>query len=415
MTVELKDIEAAARIIEGQVIETPFLESRTLSEIAGARVFLKFENHQFTASFKERGAYNKLTSLDAAQRKAGVIACSAGNHAQGVAYHAARLGIPAVIVMPRYTPFVKVEHTRRFGAEVILEGENFDGAKEYALAAATERGLTMVHPYNDEKIIAGQGTCGLEMVKAHPELDALIVAIGGGGLISGISIAAKALKPSIEVYGVEMVRFPAMYHAMKGTEPSFAVSTIAEGIAVKEPGTLTKPIIAKNVREIFLVDEGDIEEAIVMLLEIEKTVVEGAGAAPLAALLRNRAKFAGKTMGLVLGGGNIDPLMMAEIIQRGMVRSGRLSRVLVEIRDVPGSLAKVAACVAENNANIDEVRHQRAFAQLAVQNAELELVLKTRNREHVNQIVAALEACGFKARAHAVDAGESGFQGKDVQ
>ena len=397
--VTLDDIRAAAKVIEGQVVETPFLESRTLSEITGANIFLKFENHQFTASFKERGALNKLTSLDAAQRRKGVIACSAGNHAQGVAHHAARLGIPAVIVMPRYTPFVKVEHTQRFGAEVILEGENFDAAKEYAVKAAVERGLTMVHPYNDEKIIAGQGTCGLEMLTAHPGLDAVIVAIGGGGLISGISIAAKALKPSIEVFGVEMVRFPAMYHAMKGTTPSFAASTIAEGIAVKEPGTLTRPIIEKNVREIFLVDEGDIEEAIVMLLEIEKTVVEGAGAAPLAAVLRNRERFAGRRVALVLGGGNIDPLVMAEIIQRGMVRSGRLSRVLVEIRDVPGSLARVAACVAEHNANIDEVRHQRAFAQLAVQNAELELVLKTRNREHVQEIVTALGNCGFKARA----------------
>ena len=397
--VTLDDIRAAAKVIEGQVVETPFLESRTLSEITGASIFLKFENHQFTASFKERGAVNKLASLDAAQRKKGVIACSAGNHAQGVAYHAARLGIPAVIVMPRYTPFVKVEHTQRFGAEVILEGENFDAAKDYALKAAVERDLTLVHPYNDEKIIAGQGTCGLEMLAAHPELDAVVVAIGGGGLISGISIAAKALKPSIEVYGVEMVRFPAMYHAMKGTTPSFAASTIAEGIAVKEPGTLTRPVIAKNVREIFLVDEGDIEEAIVMMLEIEKTVVEGAGAAPLAAVLRNRERFAGRRVALVLGGGNIDPLVMAEIIQRGMVRSGRLSRVLVEIRDVPGSLARVAACVAEHNANIDEVRHQRAFAQLAVQNAELELVLKTRNREHVQEIVTALGLCGFKARA----------------
>jgi len=414
VSVSLKDIEAAARVIRGQVVETPCLESRTLSEITGATVFLKFENHQFTASFKERGALNKLTSLDAAQRKKGVIACSAGNHAQGVAYHAARLAIPAVIVMPRFTPFVKVEHTQRFGAEVILEGDNFDAAKEFALAAALERGLTMVHPYNDEKIIAGQGTCGLEMLTAHPELEAVVVAIGGGGLISGISIAAKAMKPSIEVYGVEMVRFPAMYHAMKGTEPTFAASTIAEGIAVKEPGTLTRPVIERNVREIFLVDEGDIEEAIVMMLEIEKTMVEGAGAAPLAALLRNRERFAGKRVGLVLGGGNIDPLMLAGIIERGMVRSGRLARVIVEVRDLPGSLARVTACLAEQNANIDQVHHQRTFTSLAVQNAELDLVLKTRNREHVGQIVAALQACGFKARAHAVDAGESGFPGKDV-
>ncbi|HEX4779724.1 MAG TPA: threonine ammonia-lyase [Usitatibacter sp.] len=413
--VALKDIQAAAKVIEGQVVQTPFLESRTLSEITGATVFLKFENHQFTASFKERGALNKLASLDAAQGKKGVIACSAGNHAQGVAYHASRLGIPAVIVMPRFTPFVKVEHTQRFGAEVILEGDNFDAAKEFALAAAVERGLTMVHPYNDEKIIAGQGTCGLEMLTEAPGLDALIVAIGGGGLISGISIAAKALKPTIDVYGVEMVRFPAMYHAMKGTEPTFAASTIAEGIAVKEPGTLTRPIIEQNVREIFLVDEGDIEEAIVMMLEIEKTMVEGAGAAPLAALLRNLGRFAGRKVGLVLGGGNIDPLMLAGIIERGMVRSGRLARVIVEVRDLPGSLARVTACLADQNANIDQVHHQRTFTSLAVQNAELDLVLKTRNREHVDQIVTALQACGFKARAHAVDAAESGFPGKDVQ
>jgi threonine dehydratase len=398
MTVTLKDIETAAEVIRGQVIETPFLHSRTLSQITGAEVHLKFENHQFTASFKERGAFNKLSSLTPEERRRGVIACSAGNHAQGVAYHARRLGIPATIVMPRYTPFVKVEQTRGHGAEVILEGDNFDGAKDFALKAAVERALTLVHPYNDEKIIAGQGTCGLEMMRARPDLDALIVAIGGGGLIAGISTAAKSMKPSIDVYGVEVKRFPAMYHAMKGTTPEFAASTIAEGIAVKEPGTLTLPIIRKNVKEVILVDEGDIEEAIVMLLEIEKTVVEGAGAAPLAALLRNRDRFEGKRVALVLGGGNIDPLMMGEIIQRGMVRTGRLSRIMVEIRDVPGSLAKVASCVAEQNGNIEEVRHLRAFTHLAVQNAELELVLKTRNREHVKEIVAALNNCGFNAR-----------------
>ncbi|MFZ3323649.1 MAG: threonine ammonia-lyase [Usitatibacter sp.] len=411
MTVDIKDIEAAAEVIRGQVVETPCLSSRTLSEITGAQVFLKFENHQFTASFKERGALNKLSSLDAAARAKGVIACSAGNHAQGVAYHASRLGIPAVIVMPRFTPFVKVEHTQRYGAEVILEGENFDAAKDYAMRSAVERGLTIVHPYNDEKIIAGQGTAGLEILRAHPDLDALIVAIGGGGLISGISIAAKALKPSIEVYGVEMVRFPSMYHALKGTAAQFAASTIAEGIAVKEPGAFTKPIIAKNVNEIFLVDEGDIEEAIVMMVEIEKTVVEGAGAAPLAALLRNRAKFTGKKVALVLGGGNIDPLMLSEIIERGMVRSGRLARILVEVTDLPGSLARVTAIIAQQNANIEQVHHQRTFTSLAVQNAELDLVLKTRNHEHVEQIVAALHRAGFRARAHAVDPAEPNPKG----
>ena len=403
MSVTLKDIEDAAKVIEGQVVETPCLHSRTLSEVTGAEIYLKFENHQFTASFKERGALNKLTSLDAAQRAKGVIACSAGNHAQGVAYHAHRLGIPAVIVMPRHTPWVKVEHTQRHGAEVILEGENFDGAKARAIELAAQRGLTLVHPYDDEKIIAGQGTCGLEMMKAHPELDTLVVAIGGGGLISGISIAAKALKPAVDVVGVEMVRFPGMYHAMKGTEPTFAASTIAEGIAVKEPGKLTSEIIRRNVSEILLVDEGDIEEAIVLLLEIEKTVVEGAGGAPLAAVLRNRERFRGRRVGLVLGGGNIDPLILAEIIERGMVRAGRLARVLVEVRDLPGSLAQVTACIAAQNANIEEVHHQRAFTALAVQNAEVDLVLKTRNHEHVAQIVAALKRAGFNARAHPVE------------
>jgi threonine dehydratase len=399
VTVELKDIQAAAKVIEGHVVKTPCLHSRTLSEITGAQVYLKFENHQFTASFKERGALNKLASLDAAQRKAGVIACSAGNHAQGVAYHAARLGIPAVIVMPRHTPYVKVEHTQKHGAEVILEGDNFDAAKSFAIDQAGKRALTLVHPYDDPRIIAGQGTCGLEMMTEHPQLDVLVVAIGGGGLISGISIAAKALKPSVDVVGVEMVRFPAMYHAMKGTEPQFAASTIAEGIAVKEPGKLAREVIAKNVSGILLVDEGDIEESIVMLLEIEKTVVEGAGAAPLAAMLRNRERFYGKKVGLVLGGGNIDPLMLAEIVERGMVRAGRLARVIVEVRDLPGSLAKVTACVAAENANIEQVHHQRAFTSLAVQNAELDLVLKTRNHEHVSQIVEALKKIGFNARS----------------
>jgi threonine dehydratase len=400
--VDLKDIEAAAKVIQGHVADTPCLHSRTLSEIVGAEVYLKFENHQFTASFKERGALNKLASLDPAQRKKGVIACSAGNHAQGVAYHANRLGIPATIVMPRHTPFVKVEQTQRHGAEVILEGDGFDQAKASAIELCRQRDLNFVHPYDDEKIIAGQGTCGLEMMAEHPQLDTLVVAIGGGGLIAGISTAAKAIKPAIEVIGVEVERFPAMYHAMKGTEPEFAASTIAEGIAVKEPGRLTRAIIGKNVADIVLVDEGDIEQAITLLLEIEKTVVEGAGAAPLAALMRHPERFRGRKVGLVLGGGNIDPMVLAEIIERGMVRGGRLARVLVEVRDLPGSLAKVTACLAEQNANIEEVHHQRAFTSLAVQNAELELVLKTRNHAHVEQIVAALERAGFKARAHPV-------------
>jgi threonine dehydratase len=397
--VELKDIEAAAKVIEGHVVRTPCLHSRTLSDITGAEVWLKFENHQFTASFKERGALNKLSSLTPEQRKKGVIACSAGNHAQGVAHHATRLAIPSTIVMPRHTPFVKVEQTQRLGAEVILEGDNFDAAKSHAVAECERRDLTFVHPYDDALIVAGAGTCGLEILQEWPALDAIVVAIGGGGLISGISTAAKAMKPSVEVVGVEVQRFPSMYHAVRGTEATFAASTIADGIAVKEPGKITREIVARNVAEIVLVDEGDVEQAIVTLLEIEKTVVEGAGAAPLAALLRHPARFRGRKVCLVLGGGNIDPLMLSEIIERGMVRAGRLARVTVEIRDVPGTLAKVSACVAGEGANIAEVYHQRAFTTLAVQNAELNLVLKTRNREHVARIVAALQREGFTARA----------------
>ena len=403
MSVTLQDIQDAARVIAGQVVRTPCLHSRTLSEITGAEVYLKFENHQFTASFKERGALNKLASLTPDEARGGVIACSAGNHAQGVAYHATRLGIPAVIVMPRYTPYVKVEHTRKHGAEVILEGDDFDCAKDHALALARSRNLALVHPYDDEKIIAGQGTVGLEMLEAWPALDMLVVAIGGGGLISGIATAARALKPSIEVIGVETRRFPSMYHALKGTKAEFEASTIAEGIAVKEPGKLTRRIIARLVAEVLLVDEGDIEQAIVMLLEIEKTVVEGAGAAPLAALLTAPERFRGRKVGLVLGGGNIDPLMLAGIIERGMVRAGRLARINVEISDLPGSLAKVTACIAAQNANIDQVHHQRAFTHLTVQNAELDVVLKTRNREHVREIVTALERAGFKARAYPLE------------
>jgi len=399
MTVELKDIEAAAKVIEGHVVRTPCLHSRTLSEITGAQVWLKFENLQFTASFKERGALNKLTSLTPEERRKGVIACSAGNHAQGVAHHATRLGIPSTIVMPRFTPFVKVEQTQRLGAEVILEGENFDGAKAHAFEECRRRDLTFVHPYDDPLIVAGAGTCGLEIMADWPELEMIVVAIGGGGLISGISTAAKAMKPSVEIVGVEVQRFPSMYHAVRGTQAQFAASTIADGIAVKEPGKITREIVARNVAEIVLVDEGDVEQAIVTLLEIEKTVVEGAGAAPLASLLRHPARFRGRKVCLVLGGGNIDPLMLSEIIERGMVRAGRLARVTVEIRDVPGTLAKVSATVAGEGANIAEVYHQRAFTTLAVQNAELNLVLKTRNRAHVAQIVEALRREGFAARA----------------
>jgi threonine dehydratase len=404
-TISLSNIQAARETLKGHIANTPCMHSRTLSEITGANVYLKFENHQFTASFKERGALNKLNSLTPAQRKAGVIAASAGNHAQGVSHHATRMGIPSVIVMPRFTPNVKVDMTRRHGAEVVLFGDDFDEAKAHAFQLAEQRGLTFVHPYDDEKVIAGQGTIALEMLEAQPQLDMLCIAVGGGGLISGMSIAAKALKPNIEVLGVETSRFPSMLAALKGETPAFGASTIAEGIAVREPGKLTLEIIKRLVGDIVLVDEGDIEEAIVMLLEIEKTVVEGAGAASLAAMMQHRERFVGKHVGLVLCGGNIDPLMLAEIIQRGMVRSGRLARIKVELRDLPGALAKITTVIADANANIEEVHHQRKFTNLPVQSAEVEFVLKTRNAAHVEEIVMRLGAVGFKARAHRNDGG----------
>ena len=400
MPVSLQDVRNAATALSGAVLDTACLLSRTLSDIAGAQVYLKFENHQFTASFKERGALNKLLSLDAAQRRAGVIAVSAGNHAQGVAYHAKRLEIPAVIVMPRFTPNVKVEQTRAFGAEVILHGENFDEAKAHALQVMAQRRLTLAHPYDDEKIIAGQGTIALEMLAAQPDLDVMMVPVGGGGMIAGMASAAKAIKPAIEMIGVETLRFPSMYSAFKGTKAEFGSNTIADGIAVKEPGILTLEIIRKQVDDIVLVDEGDIEEAMLLLLEIEKTVVEGAGAAGLAGLLCNRGRFAGKKVGVVLSGGNIDPLTLADIIERGMVRAGRLTRLQVQLRDLPGSLAKVTAALAEANANIEEVHHERAFTHLPVQSAVVDFVLETRGHEHVKQIIAVLEAAGFNTRLH---------------
>ena len=399
--VTLADIEAAAARLSGQVLDTPCVESRTLGEILGCQVFLKFENLQFTASFKERGALNKLASLVASgQPIKGVIAASAGNHAQGVAHHAQRLGLRAVIVMPRHTPTVKIERTRGFGAEVVLHGETFDEARDEALRLAANDGLTFIHPFDDPQVIAGQGTIGLEMMRARPELDTLVVAIGGGGLISGIAIAARAFKPELQIIGVQTSRFPAMVNAVTGTTHPQGASTIAEGIAVGRPGAITRRIVENLVDDFVLVDEGDIEQAIVMLLEIEKTLVEGAGAAGLAALLREPARFAGRKVGLVLCGGNIDPLLLASILERGMVRAGRLARIRVAARDTPGVLARITTIVAEAGANIDEVHHQRAFSMLSVQSVEVELVLQTRNRAHVQEVVQRLAGAGFEAVAN---------------
>lgn len=394
---DLADIHRAAERLQGQVLETPCVESRTLSQITGCQVFLKFENLQFTASFKERGACNKLAQLSEEERRRGVIAMSAGNHAQGVAYHAQRLGLRAVIVMPRFTPGVKVERTRSFGAEIVLHGDTLDEARAHALALAEAQQLVFVHPYDDEAIIAGQGTVGAEMLQAQPDLDALVVAVGGGGLIAGIAAAAKALKPGIEVIGVQTMRFPNMFNAVKHQALPQGGSTIAEGIAVGTPGKLTQALIEKHVDDLVLVDEGDIEHAIVLLLEIEKTLVEGAGAAALAALIKFPERLRGKKVGLVLGGGNIDPMLLAAIIQRGMVRAGRLARLRVCARDVPGSLARITAVISEAGANIDEVHHQRAFTLLAAQNVEIELVVQTRGRPHIQAVLDALHTAGFQA------------------
>ena len=393
----LTDIQEAAQRLHGHLLDTPCVESKTLSQLTGAQIYLKFENLQYTASFKERGACNKLSQLTDAERRRGVIAMSAGNHAQGVAYHAQRLGIRAVIVMPRFTPGVKIERTRGFGAEVVLHGDTLDASRAHALLLAERDGLVFVHPYDDEAVIAGQGTVGLEMLHAVPDLQVLVIAVGGGGLIAGMATAAKALKPGIEVIGVQTSRFPGMVNAIKGTHHPQGSSTIADGIAVGTPGVLTQAIIAQRVDDLLLVDEGDIEQAMVMLLEIEKTLVEGAGAAGLAALLKYPARFAGKKVGLVLCGGNIDPLLLAAIIERGMVRAGRLARIRVGARDIPGSLAKITATVADAGANIEEVHHQRAFTMLAAQNVEIELVLQTRGRPHIELVLQALRAAGFEA------------------
>ncbi len=399
--VTLRDIEAAAARLQGQVLDTPCVESRTLGQILGCQVFLKFENLQFTASFKERGALNKLALLvEAGEPIKGVIAASAGNHAQGVAHHAQRLGLRAVIVMPRFTPTVKVERTRGFGAEVVLHGDGFDAAREHALQLAAEQDLRFVHPFDDAAVIAGQGTIALEMLRQQPDLDTLVIAVGGGGLISGIASAARALKPGLQIVGVQAARFPAMVNAIKGTAHEQGTSTIAEGIAVGRPGEITRAIIGRLVDDLVLVDEGDIEQAIVMLLEIEKTLVEGAGAAGLAALVKEPQRYAGRKVGLVLCGGNIDPLLLQAIIGRGMVRAGRLARVRVAARDHPGVLARITAVVAEAGANIEEVHHQRAFSMLSAQNVEVELVLQTRNRAHVGAVLEAMRAAGFDATSY---------------
>jgi threonine dehydratase len=399
MPVSLDDIRAAAQRIAGAIERTPCLRSRTLSRLTGAEVWLKFENLQFTASFKERGALNKLLSLDAAVLRRGVIAMSAGNHAQGVAYHATRLGARAVIVMPRGTPNNKVHSTQVLGAQVILEGDTLADAARYARALEAREGLTFIHPYDDPAIIAGQGTVALEMLEQAPDLEALVVPIGGGGLASGMAVAAKALKPGIEVLGVEPRTWCAMYQRLNGLPVQVGGDTIAEGLAVRDVGELSLSILKSFMKEILLVEEETIEQAIVCLIEIEKTVAEGAGAAGLAALLEYPARFAGKRVGIPVCGGNIDSRLLSAVLMRGLMRDGRLVRLRVTIHDVAGSLARVAALIGEAGGNIVEVQHQRVFGTASAKSPEVEFMIETRDREHTQAILAALRAQGVNALA----------------
>ncbi len=394
--VDLAAVEAAQRTLKGSIVETPFALSRTLSDMLGGEIWLKFENLQFTGAYKERGALNRLASLDASERAAGVIAMSAGNHAQGVAYHANRLGIPATIVMPQGTPAVKVENTRALKARVILEGGTFEDSARITRKLARDEGFTFIHPFDDPKVIAGQGTIALEMLAAKPDLDDLVVPIGGGGLISGMGTAAKALKPSIRLIGVEAGLYPSMYNLVKHASLPIGGDTLAEGIAVKEPGALTRSIIARVVDDIMLVSEAEIERAVALLIAIEKTVVEGAGAAGLAAIIADRHRFRGRRVGLVLCGGNIDARLLASVLTRELARDGRLARLSIDIPDRPGQLAKVAAAIGGVGANIVEVYHQRVFTDLPAKGTELNLVIETRDAGHLAQTVSALESAGYR-------------------
>ena len=398
LPITIDDIHAAARTIAGAVERTPLRPSRTLSEIAGCEIWLKFENLQFTASFKDRGAYNKLMSLSPDERKRGVVAMSAGNHAQGVAYHAGRLGIPATIVMPVTTPFSKVKHTKGFGARVVLDGVTLSEASVRAHEIAEKEGLVFVHPYDDPKIIAGQATVAVEMLFDAPHLDAIVVPVGGGGLISGIAIAAKELRPQIEIYGVQTRVYPSMYNAVKGEQLPCLGQTMAEGIAVKDAGTLTTPVVRELVKDILLVGESDIEHAIASLLEIEKTLVEGAAAAAYAAVVANRQLFAGRKVGLVLSGGNIDMRLLSNVILRELAREGRILSLSIEIVDRPGVLAQVANLVGEAGGNILEVIHNRMATDTSAKLADLGMTVETRDAEHAAEIKKRLETAGFKLK-----------------
>ncbi|MGB5365656.1 MAG: threonine ammonia-lyase [Polyangiales bacterium] len=400
MTVTIDDIRRAHDLIQPSILRTPFELSETLSALTGVQLYLKFENQQFTASFKERGALHRLLGLSRAERARGVIAMSAGNHAQALAYHGRRLGIPTTIVMPRTTPNSKVEQTRAHGAEVILHGSQFDETRAFTQELARERDLTLVHPYDDPAVIAGQGTLALEMLGTGNRIDTLLAPIGGGGLISGVAVAARALHPSIQIVGVQSERYPSAHHAFHGLDPNDVPNhdTVADGIAVKSPGVLTMDLIRRHVDDIVLVAEDDIEQAIFVLAEIEKTVVEGAGAAGVAAAMRYKERYRGQNVGTILCGGNIDMMTLSSVLQRGMVRSHRLVRLEVEVPDTPGALGQVTQLLGELHSNIMEISHQRAFDASSARAAIVNMVLQLRGEEEAEQVLEALSAQGFDAR-----------------
>nr|WP_314446833.1 threonine ammonia-lyase [uncultured Sphingomonas sp.] len=399
----ITDIRTAADRIAGAVVRTPFLHSRTLSEIIGAEIWLKFENLQFTAAYKERGALNKLLQLTEEERARGVIAASAGNHAQAVAYHGRRLGIPVTIVMPVSTPLMKVAQTEEHGARVLLHGDRFDDAYARAREMEAAEKLVFVHPFDDPAIVAGTGTIAIEMLEQVPDLDALVVPIGGGGLISGMAIAARALKPGIEVIGVEAELYPSMKNVVEGGSGAIGGDTLAEGIAVKEPGQLTRAIIADKVDRIELVSERDLEHAVALLVAIEKTVVEGAGAAGIALLLAHPERFRGRKVATVLCGGNIDTHLLANVLIRELVRCGRIARLRIGAQDRPGALAAITACFHEAGVNIIETNHQRIFSKLPAKDTVIEVECEARDAEAIEALVQRLEGKGFQVTRAALD------------
>lgn len=399
LPVTLADVEAAAKVLDGQIVRTAFNHSRTLSEITGAEVWVKFENHQFTAAFKERGALNRLASLSDEQKKMGVIAASAGNHSQGVAYHAKRLGIPATIVMPKTTPFTKVEQTRSHGCRVLQEGMNFEEAKREAYNVQQREGLTFIDPFDDPKIIAGQGTVALEMLDDKPDLETLIVPIGGGGLIAGMTVAAKGRNPNIRVVGVETELYPGMKQELENQPVNIpGGSTIAEGIAVNDVGRMPIEIVQSIVDDIVLVTEEDIERAITLLVEVEKTVAEGAGAAGLAALLAHPGNFSGQRIGIVLSGGNIDTRLLASVLTRALVREKRLTSIRIIGDDRPGLLALVSQVIGDAGANIIEVAHNRLALDVPAKGAEFDILIETRDAQHTYDVIDTLTAAGYPPR-----------------